>query len=47
MKDEQPSTVTLEGSEPQPDKWSEPDGNNEVMDNFSVYPGEGKTILED
>jgi catechol 2,3-dioxygenase-like lactoylglutathione lyase family enzyme len=47
MKDKQPSRITLEGSEPQAEKWPVPDGDREGVDDLSIYPGEGKTIMGD
>jgi catechol 2,3-dioxygenase-like lactoylglutathione lyase family enzyme len=47
MKDKQPSAITLEGSEPQPDRWPVPDKSNGVENALRIYPGEGKTIVGD
>jgi len=47
MKDKQPSAITLEGPEPQPDKWPVPDDGNGAENALRIYPGEGKTIVED
>jgi catechol 2,3-dioxygenase-like lactoylglutathione lyase family enzyme len=47
MKDKQPSAITLEGSEPQSDKWPVPDEGNGVENGLRIYPGEGKTIVGD
>lgn len=47
MRDKHPSKITLEGSEPQAGKWPGFDGNREDVDDFGIYPGEGKTIMGD
>ncbi|MBW2049480.1 MAG: VOC family protein [Deltaproteobacteria bacterium] len=44
MKDKQPSTAALEGSEPQPGHWPVP---RDIPDGEKiVYPGEGRAFLE-
>jgi catechol 2,3-dioxygenase-like lactoylglutathione lyase family enzyme len=45
MKDRQPSPVSREGSEPQPGHWPFPEPVPEG--DRIVYPGEGRTFLED
>jgi len=44
MKDKKPTSVTLEGSDPQAGKWPE-SGSREEMD-LEIYPGEGKIFAE-
>ena len=46
MADTQPSAVTREGSEPQPEKWPTPD-HPTPPDQRRVYPGEGRELLPD
>ena len=47
MKDKDPTGITLEGSEPQADKWPTFNENHGDDEGFKIYPGEGKTIVED
>ena len=49
MKDPSPSTVTLEGPEPQHNRWPLPDDtpeNQEEMD-LTLYPGEGRIFFQE
>ncbi len=44
MRDRHPSPTAMEGSEPVPGKWPEPDPDR-VMDR-NIYPGEGVVFAE-
>jgi len=45
MRDRNPSSVALEGSQPQVGQWPQP-GKTEGLD-LSIYPGEGRVFAED
>ncbi|MDY6857117.1 MAG: VOC family protein [Thermodesulfobacteriota bacterium] len=47
IKDKSPSSITLEGSEPQMGKWPTYEEVIETEDDFKIYPGAGKSIRED
>ena len=47
MKDGSPSSITIEGPEPQIGKWPTYEVDCEAEDDFKIYPGGGKTIAED
>jgi len=44
MKDNQPTAITREGSEPQSGKWLEPDPREDT--DLDIYPGEGRIFAE-
>jgi catechol 2,3-dioxygenase-like lactoylglutathione lyase family enzyme len=46
MKDRHPSSVTLEGADPQPGHWPRPAKAEPVRD-YAIYPGEGRIITEE
>ena len=45
LKDKNPSSVALEGSEPQPGHWPEPK-ESLPAEAREVFPGEGRTLVE-
>ncbi|MBF0258720.1 MAG: VOC family protein [Desulfamplus sp.] len=46
MKDKYPSEITLEGSEPQPEKWNISKSSTDNRDDVEIYPGEGKIFKD-
>jgi catechol 2,3-dioxygenase-like lactoylglutathione lyase family enzyme len=46
MMDKNPSAITCEGAEPNPDRWIIPDNYNETEEDFNIYPGEGKVFAD-
>lgn len=46
MKDRHPSSVTLEGANPQPGHWPQSLDTAQEQD-YAIYPGEGRILTED